>query len=91
MNVDLIGMSETSQREGCNFSKNVTIDGYQQPFTSGSKTSRGGVAIYARENLNIWERDDLNTVNKYYESVWVEIENDASKNIICGCIYRHPN
>ena len=53
MNVDLIGISETSQREGCNFSKNVTIDGYQQPFTTGSKTSRGGVAIYARENLNM--------------------------------------
>ena len=24
------------------------------------------------------------------EAVWVEIKNKNSKNIICGCIYRHP-
>ena len=27
---------------------------------------------------------------KDYESVWIEIKNDKSKNIVCGCIYRHP-
>ena len=76
---------------GVNFIKNVTIAGYHKPFTTGSKTSRGGVAIYARENLNIWERDDLKSVSNHYESVWVEIEVEKSKNIVCACIYRHPN
>ena len=23
--------------------------------------------------------------------LWIEIKNDKKKNIICGCIYRHPN
>ena len=23
--------------------------------------------------------------------MWVEINNPSSKNILCGCIYRHPN
>ena len=25
-----------------------------------------------------------------FESVWTEITNKSSKNIVCGCIYRHP-
>ena len=91
MNIDIIGISETSQSEGLNFCKNVNIDGYSKPFSIGSKTARGGVAIYARNDLNTWERDDLNAVNNFYESVWVEIEVKNSKNIVCGCIYRHPN
>ena len=36
------------------------------------------------------ERTDLNVQTKDYESIWVEISNDKSKNIVCGCIYRHP-
>ena len=91
LDLDIIGISETSQRESINFKTNVRIEGYHQPFTVGSKTSRGGVAIYAMENLNIWERDDLNIVNNDFESVWVEIGIEKSKNIICGCVYRHPN
>ena len=91
LNIDIIGISETSQRENKNFDTNVSIDGYHQPITNGSKTSKGGVAIYARNDLNSWERDDLNIVNEDYESVWIEIEIKKSKNIICGCFYRHPN
>ena len=26
-----------------------------------------------------------------YESLWIEVQNNASSNIICGVIYRHPN
>ena len=25
-----------------------------------------------------------------FESGWVEIKNKNSKNIACGCLYRHP-
>ena len=25
-----------------------------------------------------------------FESVWIEIKNQNSKNIVCGCVYRHP-
>ena len=34
---------------------------------------------------------DLNIVDKSFEAVWVEIKTDKTKNIVCGCIYRHPN
>ena len=91
MNLDIIGISETSQRENSEFSMNVSIEGYHHPFTIGSKTAKGGVALYAKNNLDIWVRDDLITVNEYYEAIWVEIKSDKAKHIICGCLYRHPN
>ena len=37
-----------------------------------------------------FEMDDLKIRDNDYESVWVEIKNKKSKNILCGCIYRHP-
>ena len=36
------------------------------------------------------ERLDLRVQNDIMEAVWVEIKNKNSKNIVCGCIYRHP-
>ena len=88
---DIINISETSLRENENFIENINIDGYMQPFSLGSKSSKGGVSIYARDNLNIIERHDLNQVNNNFEAIWIEIINNDSKNIICACVYRHPS
>ena len=76
------------QKENCPFNLNINIDGYRQAFTHGSRTARGGVAIYVRDEYNVNERNDLNLVNNSFEVVWVEIKN--TKNIVCGCIYKHP-
>ena len=38
-----------------------------------------------------FERFDLKTQSTLFESTWIEISNKHSKNIICGCIYRHPS
>ena len=40
--------------------------------------------------FEIVERVDLNIQHEDFESTWIEIKNTMSKNIICGCIYRHP-
>ena len=90
-NIDIINISETSQKENVNFASNISLEGYSHPFILGSKTSRGGVAIYVKNNINVFMRDDLNIVDKSFEAVWVEIKTDKTKNIVCGCIYRHPN
>ena len=90
MDIDVLCISETSQKENLNFDTNIKIDGYKQPFSLGSKTSKGGVTIYAKKELNVVERSDLNLVDISFEAVWIEIKNDKNKNIICGCIYRHP-
>ena len=35
------------------------IDGYKTPFVLGSKFSKGGVAIYTKDDINVSERDDF--------------------------------
>ena len=90
-NFDVMCISETTQKENFPFNLNINIDGYGQPFTLGSKTARGGVAIYVKDEYNVIERNDLNIVDNSLEAVWVEIKNEKGKNIVCGCIYRHPN
>ena len=37
------------------------------------------------------DRNDLNIVDKSFEAVWIEVNNAKRKNIVCGCLYRHPN
>ena len=50
-----------------------------------------GVAIYSKTDINTVDRNDLNIVDKSFEAVWIEIKNEKRKNIVCGCLYRHPN
>ena len=91
MNLDLICISETSQKNDDDFLSNISIDNYYAPYTTGSNFARGGVAIYAKNNLHVTERLDLKENNDYLEAIWVEISVKNGKNIICGCVYRHPN
>ena len=46
--------------------------------------------MYVNENFDILPRTDLEAQTDLYQSTWVEIKNKNSKNIVCGCIYRHP-
>ena len=86
---DVINISETSQQMDLNFKTKVDISGYDM-FTTGSNSEKGGVAIYVNEKYDYFERDDLKIQENDYETVWIEIKNNKSKNIICGCVYRHP-
>ena len=89
--IDVICISETSQREDIEFASNVHLNGYKDPVSLGSKSAKGGVAIYTKCNLKIKRRIDLDKVDNSFEIVWVEIQVDKSKNILIGCAYRHPN
>ena len=62
-----------------------------KPFATGSKSARGGVAIYVKDDLKAFEPDDLNIIENEFEAIWIEIDIEKSKNIICGCFNRHPN
>ena len=64
------------------------IEGYDNHFTASF--SERGVAIYTRDKLSSFEHTDLKIQNIDFESVWIEIKNNNSRNIICGCLYRHP-
>ena len=37
------------------------------------------------------EQLDIKVQHDHYETVWVELKNKKSKNVICGSLYRHPH
>ena len=58
------------------FCKNVDLKNYHMPISTGTKTAKGGTAIYVLKNLDLIERYDLKTSNIEYESTWVVIKNN---------------
>ena len=88
--MDILVLTETSEKEETGFLINVEIAGYEK-FHTASQTSEGGTAIYVNKNYDTTERYDLNVNNAEFESTWIEIKTKNSKNIICGSIYRHPH
>ena len=56
-----------------------------------SLSAAGGVGIYVNSLLKANKRLDLSTNTCDFETVWIEIENAKSKNILCCCAYRHPS
>ena len=87
--MDVIALTETSESNDNSFISNVDINGYKL-YNTPTLTSKGGVAIYVNGNFNVVERTELKAKNDEFESVWIEITNANSKNVICGCVYRHP-
>ena len=89
--LDVIAFSETSlQSEDTHFKCNVSLDNYTE-FSTPSITRKGGTTMYVKKSFNVTERIDLKIMDEHFESVWVEIRNQQGKNILCGCIYRHPH
>ena len=88
--IDILALTETSEKECSGFLSNVEIDDYVK-FHTASKSSKGGTAIYINKNFDSIERSDLNIDSIECESTWIEIKNKRSKNIVIGCIYRHPH
>ena len=87
--MDIIALTETSQKNNENFKSNIDIEGYET-YCTPSYSSKGGTAIYVIKKFNNIERKELKALNEDYDSVWVELKNKFSKNIVTGCIYRHP-
>ena len=88
---DAICISETSYQLDNAISNNDLLKNYSTPFVTNTKSSKGGVAIFVKENLVVKEREDLKICTDEFESVWIEITNKKSKNVIIGCSYRHPH
>ena len=84
---DIIAITETSQKNNELSTTNVAIQGYKEFYTPNC--SKGGTALYVKENYDVFERSDLKMQNDCFECTWVEIKDNMNKNI-CACIYRHP-
>ena len=88
---DVIAISETSEHKDDSFIANVSLDNYiSPPFSTPTNSSKGGVCLYVNKDYDAFERIDLKVQNDLFETVWIEIKNKDSKNILCGCVYRHP-
>ena len=88
--MDILAISETSEKEKIGFLTNVEIEGYDL-FHTASKISKGGTSIYANKDFESLECTDLKINNPEFESTWIEIKNKKSKNIVIGCLYIHPH
>ena len=88
--LDVIAITETSEKEEFGFLTNVEMEGYEL-FHTPSKISKVGTAVYVNNCFDSLVRNDINIISDEFESTWVEIKNKKSKNILVGCIYRHPH
>ena len=87
---DIIGLTETRLSNEIPIS-NVDIEGHQFVHTP-TPSQCGGAAIYIK-NGHQYEiiNDHSRTIDNVSESVFIEIKNSNGKNIIIGCMYRHPS
>ena len=85
-----IGVSETWLRD---FNENLySIPGYCFISNTRQHKSGGGVGLFIKSDLKFKLRTDLQSPNnKLYESIFAEILQPNSKNIIVGCIYKPPD
>ena len=62
------------------------------PFVFGpTETSQDGTGFYIKESLVYVRRDDLKFNSPgNYESTFIDIILPDRKNLILGCVYRHP-
>ena len=88
----IIGLSETRLTSSSCIPHNLELEGYS--LTSNrTEASAGGTSIYVCNTLSYKLRNDLSTMlyfPKQLESTFIEISRNGKRNIIVGCIYKHP-
>ena len=90
---DIIALTETKILKGIDANFDIAIDGYRC-YQTPTEASKGGSILYIKNKFNTIPRDDLNKImykSKQIESSFIEIINSNKKNIVIGCIYRHPS
>ena len=88
--LSIIGLTETKLKIDKEEILNINIPGYNF-LSQPSLSNAGGVGIFVKNGISYSWREDLSSVKEGYESLWIEIQNDAEHNTICGIIYRHPH
>lgn len=84
---DVIAISETKINE--NSYANINLPGYNFVNTN-SKSQARGVGLYFANSLKFSRKTNLDISHNGIESCWVESACHKQKNIVIGCIYRHP-
>ena len=90
---DVIGISETKIKQGITPNYDIKIKGYNN-YSTPTLANKGGVLLYIADKHNCKPRKDLDKIaskDHVLESVFAEIVIPTKKNILLGCIYRHPS
>ena len=88
---DIIAISESKLQVGVEPKVNINLKGFQNPISTPTEASKGGVLLYIAEGLNFKPRNDLKIYkSKELESAFVEILHPNEANSIIGVIYKHP-
>ena len=92
LDFDVIGISEHKIKRGCTPSNNINITGYDEFKFEPTDTTHGGAGFYIKSGLNYNVRYDLNLNDSpHVEAMFVEIFLKDRKNLVVGCVYRHPS
>ena len=90
-NFDIIAISESKLQVGVEPNVNINIEGFQEPISTPTEASKGGVLLYIANGINFKPRNDLKMYkSKELESAFIEIINPNEANSIVGVIYKHP-
>ena len=89
---DILGLTETKLIKDKPPIYDTSIEGYDAFFTC-TESNKGGTAIYVNKKFDSKERKDLSdclNAPRKLESTFIELLIKGKKNIIIGCIYKHP-
>ena len=90
---DVIGITETKLAKDVKPNFDIQMKGYKC-YHVDTEADKGGSLIYISKSLNPKPRPDLESLlykSEVLESTFIEIINPKKKNVLVGCIYRHPS
>ena len=89
---DVIGISEHKINKDNPPSNNISLPGYDEFIYEPTGSTHGGTGFYIKNGIDYKIRNDLK-MNKpsFFEAIFIEIILPDRKNLIVGCIYRHPS
>ena len=88
--LDIIGISESRLKRNKHYTTNIDLPKYNIEHCDAEGTIEETL-LYIKKDVAYKPRNDLKMYkNNYRESIFIEIINQQKKNIILGCVYRHP-
>ena len=89
---DIIGISEHKIPKDGEASNNIKLQGYHDFIFSPTASTHGGTGFYIKNVIDYIPRKDLEINNDTnHESSFIELKFNSKKDMIIGCIYRHPS
>ena len=89
---DVIGLSEHRIRKDQKPANNIDLQGYSEFTFEPTGIACGGTGFYINNKHKFLVRDDLSLNSpSNFEAMFIEIVLPDRKNLIVGCVYRHPS